>query len=154
MKVKFLSLLSLSLMQQPEKARADDTSILQKCLKTSDQASGLPIGELTSNSDFLLENMTLEHRFFEAYFCQDPKGQDRLTGIQLVLKNPNNPDSRLQLNPIGPMLGECNALEVENEGLHIDAIRANHSKVGITSVKLALNGKAGNFGAAEDVSDD
>ena len=73
MKVKFLSLLILILTQQSEKARADDTdAILQKCLKTSEQASGLPIGELISNDYFLLENMTLEHRFFEAYFCQDP----------------------------------------------------------------------------------
>ena len=50
------------------------------------------------------------------------------------------------------MLGECTALKIENEGLHVDAIRANYSKVGITSVKLALNGKAGNFGVVEDLS--
>ena len=120
---------------------------------TSEKAIGLPIGELTSNFDFLLENMNLDHRFFEAYFCQDPQGQDRLTGIQLVLKNPDAPDSRIQLNPIGPMLGECNALKIENEGLHVDAIRASRSKVGITSVKLALNGKAGNFGVAEELTE-
>ena len=69
-----------------------------------------------------------------------------MTGIQLVLKDPEKSDSRLQLNPIGPMLGECSSLKIESEGLHTDAIRAYHAKVGITSVKLALNGKAGNFG--------
>ena len=50
------------------------------------------------------------------------------------------------------MLGECDALKTESEGIHIDAIRANHSKFGITSLKLALNGIAGSFGA--DAADD
>ena len=68
----------------------------------------------------------------------------------MVLKDPGVDESRLQLNPIGPMLGECTALKIENEGLHVDAIRASYSKVGITSVKLALNGKAGNFGGEVD----
>ena len=49
------------------------------------------------------------------------------------------------------MLGECNAVKIENEGLHVDAIRANYSKVGITRVKLALNGKSDDFGAAEEL---
>ena len=89
------------------------------CLAISDTVAGKPIGNLSTNMDILKENITPELRFYAFYFCEDPNEQNRLTGLQLILKDPELEDSELKLNHLGPISGECRGSRLRTEGSHV-----------------------------------
>ena len=44
------------------------------------------------------------------------------------------------------MSGDCSALRIFTEGMHVDAILANYGTAGITGIKVALGGDSDSFG--------